>query len=270
MLSLLNNKVLKEWFANSSAYFPCQNSTISTMGTEPLLEQDLDDYLRANGLEVSSPNEKTNVLIVGNQGCDEEQLKNLLDKRKGKNLRIYSQEMFLAHWTTGQDPFENEQVANAFAEGHFTLEFLIENCWVDWVSTDVSPNIFGNSFSTDSPKIGVLKEAGYTVGKTKGLPSPERQKILTKVFTSELSSILSIEYIKDLKNNYPTYLQEWGEPKSPQRLSKIKDCLGDFCRKQKSKGNIDAAFDYDEDLDWIETCIRTGRFRLRWSKAVVV
>jgi hypothetical protein len=80
-----------------------------------------------------------------------------------------------------------------------------------------------------------LKHLDYTVGKTKGLPVSERQKILTEVFNSNLVAILSPEYLKYCRTHYPNYLKEWGNPKSEERLIKMRDFLATHCKKQKDK-----------------------------------
>lgn len=177
--------------------------------------------------------------------------------------------MFLSHWTTSQDPFDDEDVIRAFAKSHRALEFL-ETCWVDWISTQVSFSSRGGSLALDaSPEKSVLKDLGYTVGKTKGLPSFKRQEILEKAFNSNLFIILSPEYIKYCKLYFPQYLQQWGEPKSNQRLTKMRDFIATNCKQQKQRGNTKAASDYEEDLKWLDMCCRSGRFKFNLAKAYV-
>lgn len=263
MINLLNNNLLRDWFSEAFDFIPCNNRVISITGSHPFLEKDLRVFLNANGIEVvdiDDVDENTEVLIVGHADYDEEQILELLDMREGNSLRVYSQEMFFAHWTTGQDPYDDPDIVRAFADGHDALEFLMHR-WVEWVTTNV---VFGNghgNFISDSPRRGVLKAAGYTVGKTNGLPSAKRHKILTDVFKSKLTNLLPSEYLIDLRANFPYHLAEWGDPNSPERLTKMRDCLSDFCRKQKLQDHTEAARDYDEDLDWLDMCIRTGRFK---------
>ena len=267
MISALSSKVLKDWLLDSYDLIPGGDATIYTMGSEPFSEEDFDTYLRANGLEITQLNPETDLLIVGHTDYNEDAIRELLDWREGKSLKVYSQEMFLAHWTTGKDPFDDEKIVKAFAEDHEALQFL-QSCWIDWVGTHVSLGRGGN-LQLDSPETSVLKELGYTVGKTRGLPAASRHKILETVFTSKLNNILPAAYIRNCTRYYPNYLGEWGEARSSQRLSKMSDFISSMCRQQKRKGNTKAAADYQEDLDWIESCYRTGRFKFNLNSARV-
>lgn len=270
MISPLNDKKLRDWFSAAFQYVPCKDSTIYTMGSEPFLEDDFDAFLRAGGLEITQLCMNTDVLIIGHSDFDEEVIKELLDLREGQNLRVYSQEMFLAHWMTGQDPFDDEKIIEAFAEDHAGFQFL-KSCWVDWVSTEVSLGYTGRgaNLKLDAPETSVLKEMGYTVGKTKGIPAPERHRILEIVFSSKLKNILSPQYVKYCKNYFPQYLDGWGEPKSPERLAKMRDFISALCKQQKRRGNAEAASDYEEDLKWLDMCCRTGRFKFKLTKAYI-
>lgn len=85
MINLLDNETLKEWFSNSFNFIPCNNLTISTTGSQPFLEDDFDDYLRANGIKPYPLHEGTEVLIIGHEDWDEEEIKDLLDEREDNN-----------------------------------------------------------------------------------------------------------------------------------------------------------------------------------------
>lgn len=264
MIIPLDNEVLERWFLEYFPAVPCAENTISTIGSNPLAEDDFDYLFRVAELEVYNISDETDVLIIGREDWEnsKERLDELLDNREGQNLKIYSQEMFWAYWITGRDPFDDEEVALAFAEGHPALEYLSSR-WVDWVSTNVSRNNGGN-LRIESPEIGVLKHLDYTVGKTKGLPFSKRQEILTEVFNSNLVAILSPEYLKYCRTHYPNYLKEWGNPKSEERLIKMRDFLATHCKKQKRQGNTEAASDYEEDLEWLRRKFHTGRFKFDW------
>ncbi|MDQ6788155.1 MAG: hypothetical protein M3033_15225 [Acidobacteriota bacterium] len=253
MIIPLDNEILEKWFLDYFPSVPCAKNTISTIGSNPLTEDDFDYVLRVAGLEVYNIGIDTDVLIIGRDDWQEhdEKLNKLLDDREGKSLKVYLQEMFWAYWITGQDPFDDEDVALAFAEEHPALQYFLSMPQIDWVNTLVSQNYNGGNLEIKSPEIGVLKHLGYTVGKTKGLHFSERQKILAKVFNSHLYQILSEEYVRYCKANYPQYLEEWGTPKSEKRLIKMRDFLARFCKNQKRQGNDEAALDYEDDLEWL-------------------
>ncbi|MCY7348532.1 MAG: hypothetical protein LH614_20275 [Pyrinomonadaceae bacterium] len=263
MIIPLDNETLKNWFLECFGSAPSSENFVSTTGSMPFDEEEFDEFLGEGNLTVFGIQDETNVLIIGRENWSEEKLDNLLDRREGLGLKVYSQEMFWAFWTTGQDPFDNEAVALAFAEGHPALEYL-STCWVDWVSTQVLRSSQGGNLQMDSPEKSVLKERGYTVGKTKGLHFSKRREILAEVFNLNLFEILSPEYIRYCKNNFPHYLAEWGNPKSEKRLVKMRDFLATNCKKQKRQQNIEAASDYEEDLEWLRRKFHTGRFKFDW------
>lgn len=266
MIIPLDNEILEKWFLDYFPSVPCAENTISTIGSNPLDEDDFDYALRVADLEVYNIGIDTDVLIIGRDNWqeDEEKLNKLLDDREGKSLKIYSQEMFWAYWITGQDPFDDKEVALAFAEEHPALEFFLSNPQIDWVNTIVSPNYGGGSLDIKSPETGVLKHVGYTVGKTKGLHFAKRREILSKVFNLNFFEILSEEYVRDCKRHYPGYLEEWGNAKSERRLIKMRDFLAAQCKRQKRQGNEEAADDYEEDLEWLRRKYHTGRFKFDW------
>ena len=258
----IENEIFRDWFLKSFPIAPCIDDFVSTVGSEPFPETAFDELLRAGGLEVFDIGDETDVLIVGRDfgrdENDESSFNILLEGRSGQHLRVYSQEMFLAHWFSGRDPFEDEDVAMTFVEGHPALEF-ISSCWFGWVSTLVKlgGGDGGEGLYIDAPNTGVLGHLGYKVGE-RGLSARERRAILTEVFDSKLPNINSQEY-----------MQGWGEPKSKERLRKIADSMAAFCQTQKRRGNHLAASDYEADLDWLRRTFYAGRFNFRWAKSYV-
>jgi hypothetical protein len=87
--------------------------------------------------------------------------------------------MFVAYWTSGLDPFDDVEVARAFAEDHPALEF-ISSQWMEWVSRNVGENTGSGEIFIDAPETGVLGYLGYRVGKTKGLAVADRRKFLLR------------------------------------------------------------------------------------------
>lgn len=218
-----NDKTLWRWFFTSLNPAPCSESFLSTVGSFPLLEDDFDSLLREGGLEVNYISGDTDVLIIGEEEWDEEDVNELLDAREGKSLKVYSQEMFLSYWACGRDPFEEKrEIVELFGEAHPALEFLSDTGF-DWPSTFVN---LGSSreLTIELVEKGLLKYMGYTVGESKGLPPNQRRTILETVFKYEVPKF-------DLS---PEYLEQWGEPNSKQRLKKMADSLAAFCRREKN------------------------------------
>jgi hypothetical protein len=255
MVIPFDNEILKGWFLEAFPSVPCGENFVSTVGSEPYPENVFDDLLRSGGLEVFNIHDETDVLIIGREEWDEEELNVLLDRREGQHLKVYSQEMFLAYWIAGRDPFEDEDVARAFGEAHPALEYL-SNCWLAWPSTFVSRS-GGGGLLLESPELGMLRYMGYKVGE-RGLPAAERRAILAEVFSSKLENI-----------NSPEYMQGWGRPKSKERLKKMADSMAAFCQSQKRKGNDLAASHYEEDLRWLYKNYYSGRFKFKWPRFYV-
>ncbi len=92
------------------------------------------------------------------------------------------------------------------------------------------------------PKIGILQAVGYRVGD-KGLFKNERQKILNEVYKNQLPLVES-----------QSYMDEWGSPKSSQRLYKIAYTIAALVRNAKRKTRADmrcAISEWESDLSWL-------------------
>ncbi len=44
----------------------------------------------------------------------------------------------------------------------------------------------------------------------------------------------------------------------------MRDFLATNCKRQKRQRNIEAAKDYEEDLEWLRRKFYTGRFKFDW------
>lgn len=92
----------------------------------------------------------------------------------------------------------------------------------------------------DWQETGLLRLSGYRVGKTKGKPPDERQRILNFLFLQDdLADVTDREYANS-----------WGEPKSSKRLRKLCETLASFVRNAK-RNPVDmtkAITDWETDL----------------------
>jgi hypothetical protein len=255
MLIHFDCEIQKNWFLESFPLPPYAEQSVSTVGSGPYPEAEFDELLESGGLDVSIIHDETDVLIIGWEEWDAEDLNVLLDRREGQPLKVYSQEMFLAYWMSGRDPFEDEDVARAFGEGHPALEYL-SNVGFDWPSIYVNFNTGDGEFTAELLKMGLLSQMGYRVGQSRGLQPVQRRAILEAVFKYELPN-----------TNLPRwYVEEWGTPKSKERLKKMADSLAAFCRREKKRNHNVAASDYEEDLKWLHDNFYRGRIRFRWPE----
>ena len=91
------------------------------------------------------------------------------------------------------------------------------------------------------PDQGMLKTIGYKVGND-GIIYTKRRLILDRLINGILPFCGS-----------PSYMAEWGEPKSKQRFKKLRDVLNQLIFKNKNFPEMDVAVgDWSEDLKYIK------------------
>lgn len=113
-----------------------------------------------------------------------------------------------------------------------------------WNSDDLPDETLDVDFSDGPwPSSGVLSKMGYRVGNN-GRPTAERREILKRVEALNLRvASLGAE----------GYIAEWGQPRSPERRSKIVRCLAGFAAGARRKTSADmssAISDWEDDLKW--------------------
>jgi hypothetical protein len=98
-------------------------------------------------------------------------------------------------------------------------------------------------YQTTRPVSGMLAALGYHVGHRNGSPAPLRHKVLERLFYGQLPLVLS-----------PTYTDEWGEPASEKRFSKLVRTISAFLDDpgKNAQPNMEKAVaEWAEDLAWI-------------------
>jgi hypothetical protein len=94
------------------------------------------------------------------------------------------------------------------------------------------------------PQVGMLSHFGYKVGEHEGIKKKNRRVLLDYIFTSKLPMVHS-----------PSYLLEWGDPNTEERLKKMSQSLAYFA-KQKRRLDEDkfekAIMDWEDDLDYLK------------------
>jgi hypothetical protein len=66
------------------------------------------------GIKALPPSSDLNILVIGREDWDKEHLNGVIEARRGKELRVYSQEMFPAYIAGGNDPLKSPRVAEIF------------------------------------------------------------------------------------------------------------------------------------------------------------
>lgn len=225
---------------------------IMTTGSGPIRETDFDDMLKSCGVAVwALTDSNLGVLVVGHDDWESDDLDEVVRAHAGESLRVYSQEMVLTSLMLGADVFEVcsvEELA-AFADGHPALEYLAGEMDFAWPTTDVvsdsSDQLLVDFVDGEWPETGVLKNLGYRVGHN-GLPELDRQATLDKTFQIELvaGSI-----------GADGYIDQWGKPRSQDRLQKIANCLATFAKTKKRTRHGDyaeAISNWESDLAYLE------------------
>jgi hypothetical protein len=195
-------------------------------------------------------------IIVGREEWTPEKLDELIAESEGEDIKIVSQELFLAAVISGHDPFmADEEVLMAFAEGHPALEYLRDTAF-EWPLGCLGP--------IDPPppdpfgvEISPLKamDPPYTVGE-RGYRESTRRKILTKAFNDELPWVESDEY-----------MALWGKPGTRQRLRQIAYHISRQIPKHIGLEHYTAVREWEEDLEWLYYEFYKPWMRFRWPES---
>lgn len=134
------------------------------------------------------------------------------------------------------------------------IEFIHEKQrlgYFSWPSTNASPTGKSEKLTIDAPDIGVLKAVGYHVGVS-GEDTAVRRILLDNVFRRRLPPVDTF-----------SYMQEWGQPSSRDRLKKMADTIAAFARLQKQMNNGargKAIQDWEMDLKYLHRKYDKGKF----------
>jgi hypothetical protein len=123
-----------------------------------------------------------------------------------------------------------------------------------WPST-AAPNGDASLGGIWPPK-GMLDALGYAVGRTHGLGSPERRRILDHLFLQRLPVVVS-----------GAYTEEWAAPGTPARLQKLAVTLAALARNAKRNRSRDyrqAIEEWEADLEYLHAAYYVGRFGFAW------
>jgi hypothetical protein len=218
--------------------------------------RDFEAFLRQLGVRVVTMDHVSTVLIIGRHDWEEDRnsIDQFIDESNDRPLRIYSQEMFLAHLATGMDPFTaGRQVPNAFKKRHPGLEFVASG-WHGWVE----PWMRGRTSRGDTihrEELSPLKALGYVVGQ-RGKPENERRAILQKAFQETLPFV-----------NSSDYMAKWGQNSTGVRLKQIAELIAGLCRAASASRTRDEALrDWLFDLWWLKQEFYRGPMNFEWPE----
>jgi len=228
---------------------------IVSLGSGPFPEDDFDDYLKSLG--ITPYVDGYSWIIVGRDGWTEEQLNELIENADLDEVRVFSQELFMAGILTTHDPFSLPlEILMKFAEGHPALEYLIE-AGFEWpvimVEEDFGEPVYLRG-SYERVEESPLYRMGYQVGVTNGLSKPRRKSLLKSAYEGA---------IPDVEDD--DYMEEWGRPRQSKRLWRIAHHIAWLIRSRKSIPSMRYAVrDWQDDLDWLQEEFYTNRMRFTW------
>lgn len=228
---------------------------IVSLGSGPFPEDDLVDYLKSLG--ITPYNNGCSWIIVGRDGWTEEELNELIDSADLDEVRVFSQELFMAGILTTHDPFSLPlEILMRFSEGHPALEYLIE-AGFEWpvimVEEDFGEPVYLRG-SYERVEESPLFRMGYQVGVTNGLSEPKRKSLLKSAYRGA---------IPDVEDD--DYMEEWGRPRQSKRLWRIAHHIAWLIRSRKSTPSMRYAVrNWQDDLDWLWEEFYTNRMRFNW------
>ena len=149
---------------------------------------------------------------------------------------------------------------------HPVLAQLIEGIEYGW-QWPFLPSSGNDYFDEDQPIVHLPLEVdsplavmGYRVGKVRGLGVLDRQEILRAAFTGKIPSAMGmIEHLSE-------YMEQWGRPKTSQRLWRMAKHLSGLISYNRKKPTWHQAIDdWEEDLLWMKKELYPNiRFKFRW------
>jgi hypothetical protein len=233
------------------------------IGSGPLSEKEMRAILSAREIQAAPPEDpSTAVMIVGRDDWLVDDLEAQIRARGEVGLRVYSQEMLLAAFSTGDDPLEaTRNILMQFADGHPALECLIESGfeWPKWVTSGSLDKFKPGKFADQSP----LNALGYVVGKGSELPVSKRRNLLTKAFRDKLPSVESSSSQYMLSQ----YMKSWGEPGSRIRLRRAAEHIAWLVGFFGPRITHDVAVrHWRDDLNWMHKQLYEPWMRFRWPE----
>jgi len=139
-----------------------------------------------------------------------------------------------------------------FSAKRLIVEDLLNRGWIQaseetpdwpWPITDVTPSQNGSSTPLFENGISGLKLCGYRVGATNGMSRAERKRFLDHFFNSSLPTVVRT-----------AFGDEYGEPRSEDRLKKMANVMAAHCRNFRRNDAIryaQAIADWEEDLAYL-------------------
>jgi hypothetical protein len=255
--------VLHQLVNNSSLCFSILGQDVVTVGEGPIPGDKFDQFLHSCGITVHDVGYNSGVIISGRMQWESRHLDKQLAVRQNDSVRIYSQEMILFAMAMGGDPFDLCNYFELFelGAGHPALTYLMKSGF-NWPSPVFHGGRCGVIEGSDWMAEGLLKHLGYTVGITRGLPEPERHRILDRAMAANLNL--------DGQNRFGS---DWGNAGEKNRLHKLAQSIAKFIVLHRGRENADsyetAIEQWESDLAWLRERYYRDWMKFRWPQTHV-
>lgn len=240
-----------------------EHGYLSLTGDGPWPDHQIRELMEGAGFSLwMMPDADVDHVVVGRQSWDASALEQQIEAVEGRQLRIYSQEMWFAKLVTGRDPFDSgdHELLMGFAKGHPALEYLIDRD-VPWPEVSSGELVVGDGVFTEGIEFGVnspLHNFGYQVGVSSGLSVAQRRALLARFLEAK-----DLAFDGDASAEYRSH---WGRPRSVQRLYRVASHIRWLIGWQgKSPYRAQANEDWRGDLQWLKkTYYKPNLHKFRW------
>jgi hypothetical protein len=235
-------------------------SEVLIIGDGPYGWNDFLKILESINCDAYSSNSEPTWIIIGQENWTEELIERLIDERSGREIKIVSQELFVAGLLSDQDPFDaSPDILRVFGENHPALNYLM-NSGFEWPIVqgwiNEAPKIYNFGGVDQSP----LASLGYHVGLTKSIRPAERRRILNYAFSESIPNVGPSDY-----------MDEWGNPCSRKRLWRIAHHIAWLANNRRSNAAMEhAVAHWVEDLHWLKTELFKPSMRFQWPNTFVI
>lgn len=133
----------------------------------------------------------------------------------------------------------------------------LPNSSFNWPKTTANPGHQPFPQQVFKQTEGLLSHCGYRVG-AKGLPEPQRRRILDDIYRQPLPPM-----------DDTAYEYEWGDPQTAQRLQKLAETIAALTRNARRRNNPNlriAINDWEADLAYLKQNYYDGRFSFHWPR----
>ncbi|MEX1185829.1 MAG: hypothetical protein WEA80_04510 [Gemmatimonadaceae bacterium] len=232
---------------------------VSLIGHGPYARDDFEQFLSRRKIDTWEPAAYTEVLVLGREEWQARDLDQLLRKRAGKTLRVYSHEMFLAYLISGHDPLNTPKIALRMGKGHPGLEHLMK-VGFRWPSIVVRGYGRLRLLSADWRSESFLKAKGYRVGDGAGNHPTSRRRALARAYAGAIPTRFGTEYAADC-----------GSPKSAPRLRRMAYAIAKSYHLGAGRLGSDstACTQWFRDLRWLKRTYYDRHLQFEWPSVRV-